>query len=184
MNDDKKLIWEQYRLIYEMPNFKVPSNKGVLKDDEGNKMRDMSVEQLEPNIALFYNPHETWFTPAGFFNLTLTADEDTTKKMLNKEINPIIIPQGAPLGQTPFFAKLWKDKRAKLFLGIVQGEIHDDAIFIDFMTVRSAARRNQINTKMIQVLKKEFPNRKLETSKRTSDGNKFWKSVDDAEKLN
>lgn len=184
MNNDKELIWEQYRLMYEMPNFTIPSSKGVVKDEGGLKLKDMSTEQLEPNIALFYNPNETWFTPAGFFNLTLTVDEETTQKLLNNEISPIIIPRGAPMGQTPFFAKLWRDKRSKSFLGIIQGEIHDDAIFIEFMTVRSAARRNQINTKMIEALEKQFPNRKLESSDRTPDGNKFWKSVDDDKKLN
>lgn len=181
-NSDKELIWEQYRVIYEMPNFTVPLSKGTVRDEDGNKLKDMNIDQLEPNIVLFYNPHATFFTPPGFFVISLTVNEEYATKLTNGELHPIIFPQGAPLGGSSVFAGIWREKRSKPFLGIMQGEIHDDAIFIDFMTVRSTARRNQINTKLVECLKKNFPNRKIETSKRTDDGNKFWRSVKDEDK--
>lgn len=180
---DIELIGEQYRLIYETPTFEIPKNRGTVRDDEGIKLKDMNIKQLTPNIVLFFNPHETFFTPAGFFHISLTADEEIAAKLKAGELDPAIIPPGgAGFGQAPPFQRIWKQDRSKGILGLIQGEIDDEVIYIDFMTVRSPARRNQINSKLIEFLKAEFPGRKLETSKRTPDGEKFWKSVPEEEK--
>jgi hypothetical protein len=172
---DNELIWEEY--LTEMPNFEV-DNKTVKDTDTGEAIKDMTVKQIEPNIALLYSDKPSFFGDAGFFVLMFTQTEDYAEKIKSGEVQPIVIPQGTPMSRNsaPYFARLWRQKHLKPYLGIVQGYVKDDIIYVDYMTVPSKARRNKINTLMLNTLKNEFPNRKIETSERTPDGEKFWKN--------
>ena len=82
----------------------------------------------------------------------------------------------ANLTTSPFVA-LWRMKSTdKRVLGTIQGHLGGDdldTIYVDFMTVRSNARRQNVNSQMINALKKEWPDKKIEYIDLTDQGKKF-----------
>ena len=99
--------------------------------------------------------------------------EKSAQNMLDGEITPPLIFD-AGMSNAGTFDSLWRKKITdKRVLGTVQGFIHGDKIVVKFMTVRSKARLQKINSRMIDMLKKEFPGKEVEYKHLTNQGKKF-----------
>jgi hypothetical protein len=173
MKTEEELIWESY--ITESPTFNIDTKS--IKDESGRQLKQLTLKDVIDNIVVFYSEKETFFTPPGFFLVYFTIDEQTAKEIGDNKRRYPIIPRGRSQfggGMTPF-EKVWRKPESEGILGMIQGEIDDDVIWIEFMTVRSKARKQSITSKMIDKLKEEFPNRNLESSDRTKAGEAFWK---------
>ena len=101
--------------------------------------------------------------PPNYFLIYFMDTEEAAKQMADGEITPALITD-ANYNHSPFNAVWRKKSTDKRILGTVQGYLNKekDTLVVKFMTVRSKARRQTINSRMIDALKEEFPNKEIE----------------------
>ena len=159
------------KLIQEMPDFNLQGSKYKTKD--GNGIKDTPLEELEKdNIIVYYMEHHPMFPP-NYFLIYFMDSKESKDAMLNGEVVPTII-RDSRVGLDGGFNTIWKKKSTdKRILGTVQGFIHEDEIYIKFMTVRGNARKQSINSQMINQLKAEFPGKGITYEDLTDQGKKF-----------
>lgn len=167
-------------LMVEMPLISMRGKEAYADEDV---LRDVDVDQVQNNIVVFRIPESS---EGGFFEPGTTwvyfmDSEESANKMKSGEIPMLTVPQGTFLSGGSPITDVWKKKFAKKgtehILGIIEGNTKDDLIYINMMTVRPKYKRNTINSKMIQFLKKGFPNAELKFSDPTDEGKKFIDSL-------
>jgi hypothetical protein len=159
----------------------ISSNRGVVFAD-AQKLKSLKVEDIENNIVFMRQP-TNGVLPEGFTLVYLMDTEENAQKMKNGELNYLILPSGMIGYGTPPFQKVFTkpdDKRREVhhILGFVQAMVTEEEIWIEFMKVRKEYRRNSVNSKMIDIIKNEYPNAKVTYYQPTPDGKKFMNSRD------
>lgn len=165
-------------ILNEMPTM---SRRGKSAYADQSKLRDLKVEDVIDNIVVFRLPKANMLFPEGFFMAYFMDSLASTDAMKHGKIGYLIVPDrpryafdSAPIKD------IWQKKHSnngqEHILGIVQGVISEKEIYVDKMTVRPGWKRNTINSKLVQALKKEYPNRELNFSGPTPDGRNFIKN--------
>lgn len=157
------------------------SSRGVVFADS-EKLKSLKLEDVDGNMVMFRQPTDGML-PAGFTLVYFMDSDESAQKMQNGELNYLILPSGTIGYGTPPFQKVFTkpdDKRREVhhILGFVQAMVTEEEIWIEFMKVRKEYRRNSINSKMIDLIKREYPNAKVTYYQPTPDGKKFMKSRD------
>ena len=162
-------------LLTEMPVISL-QGKTAFADDK--PLKDVDVDNIENNIVFFRIPENTQsFYEAGTTWVYFMDSEESAEKMKAGKIPMLMVPQGTFYSGGSPITDVWKKQFAKEgtehILGILEGNATEEEIYINMMTVRPKYKRNTINTKMINFVKKTFPNAKLSFSSPTPEGKKF-----------
>jgi hypothetical protein len=103
----------------------------------------------------------------------------SAKLMKQGKIPYLMVPVGTGFhGGNPItdvWTKRFQKPGTEHILGLLQGHSDEKSIYIDMMSVRTAWRRNRINSLMIDALRSCYPKAKLEYSSPTQAGEKFIK---------
>ena len=172
---------------FEQAGGRVRSHSGPLKK--------LSVQQVKPNIVVFYQPSETFIKPAGWIMVYFMDSEQAAADIKAGKIDyPLFMPGSlmqrssgydimtnlwqrhkAPPRETPEQRQSRAEKRH--VVGALEAYKRKDSIFIDYISVRPGWKRNTIGTKMIQALEKEFPGTPIQHSPTTDQGYGFLKKT-------
>jgi hypothetical protein len=165
--------------INEMPDINLTGKRVTVGDQD---IKGMDVSLLTKNIVMFRQGENIKhsFIPYGFTLLYLMDSEQSAKDLIDQKIPLLRVPVGIfKSGSSPITA-VWnknynKDGKEHI-LALIEGNVTDEMIYIDMISVRPKYRRNNIATKMIQFLKREYPNAAIKTSDTTNDGSKLMNS--------
>lgn len=144
----------------------------------GLPLKQVPLDGVEENIIVLRQPEANMMFPAGFTLVYFMRDAETAKAMASGNYPYKLVPnrgmymQGAPI------TDVWKkkaDKGQDAILGLVQGISNEQEIYVDKMTVRPGYRRASITSKLVDTLKRKFPNAVVNFSGVTKDGSKFVK---------
>jgi N-acetylglutamate synthase-like GNAT family acetyltransferase len=180
------------RLLEYVPDFE--HGGGKVSSPQG-QLKDLSVEQVAPNIVIFHDPNGNFLKSAGWTMVYFMDSEQAARDMKDSKIDyPMFIPGSldmqfsgysmldaiwkkgkAPRGETPENRRSRESKRH--VVGALEAYVTPDGIYVDYLSVRPGWRRNTIATKMMQALKNEFPDREMTHSKATDQGAKFLKAT-------
>jgi hypothetical protein len=151
--------------------------KTVMADNEPLKS---ATADVDGNIVIMRVPETNMLFHKGFTLVYFMSSDDAAKRMAAGKI-PYKMIHDRPMfawGSSPI-TDIWKkkfDKDQSEILGMLQGTTDEKEIYIDKMSVRPAYRRSSINTRMVNALKKNYPNAAVNFSGPTKDGSKFIKS--------
>jgi hypothetical protein len=166
------------------------SNGGELKIDkkkvyEGDKIiREMPLNEVEKYIGIYHEQEGNIFFAKNRFLIWFYDTTDFAPKINNGEYDFLMFPnrmKGFSFNSVGIIDEIWtskwqnKFKGAKNLLGMVQG-YYDEAnnkIVIHFMSVRPSAKRNHINSFMIQYAKKVFNSDDVVFHEPTEQGQSF-----------
>jgi len=162
----------------------VISKKGKRVYADDKLLKDLPLDSVRGNIVVFRMPHEGIF-PAGF-TLAFFMDSDASAKDMAAGKLPYKMVPDRPLFLANFapITDVWKkkmDKGQEAILGVLQGTSNEQEIYADKLTVRPGYQRNSIGTKLIDVLKKDYPNAVVNYSGPTKAGSAFIKSYTGSE---
>lgn len=166
-------------LLYEMPLISLRGKKAFADEEE---LKNTDVERVSNNIVMFRQPesNEMSFIAPGTTWLYFMDSEESAQQMKSGQIPMLMVPKGTFMSGGSPITDIWKKKFQKPgtehILGVIEGSTNKDEIFIDMMSVRAGYRRNTINSKMVQYLKKVFPKAKISYSHPTDSGKKFISS--------
>lgn len=156
--------------------------KQVFADDK--LLREMSLEDVDDNIVTFRVPKEGLF-PAGFTLAYFMDSTESAEAMADNKLPYKLVPDrprfsfnAAPI------TDVWKkkyDKGQEAILGMVQGIVTDEEIYVDKATVRPGYKRSSIVSKLIDTLKKKHPNAVVNFSGPTKEGAAFIKKYTGSE---
>jgi hypothetical protein len=166
--------------VAEMANISLQGKQAFAND---NPLKNATVEDVSGNVVLFRSDTGGFFAP-GFTLVYFMDSDESAQAMKDGKIPYLMVPRGTfHSGGNPI-TDIWKKKFQKPgtehILGVVEGNSNENEIYIDMITVRPGWQRNSIARKMIEILKKNFPKAKLETSSTTDKGAKFFKAVNES----
>ncbi len=182
------------RLLEATPDFEQVGGKAT--SPEG-ALRDMAVEQIEPNIVVFYNEHESIVKPAGWIMIYFMDSPAAAAEMkAGKIAYPMFMPGSLSMrfGGYSMIDAIWKrpkkqrwwkpedaesEAKKKHVVGALEAYKTKDGIYVDNLSVRPGWKRNTIGTKLMQVLKKRWPGLPMVHSQPTPQGRKFLKKTGD-----
>jgi ribosomal protein S18 acetylase RimI-like enzyme len=169
------------KILSEMPKINL---KGKTAFGNDKPLKRLKLKDVTDNIVIFREDSPMSLLPQGMTFVYFMDSEENAKKISNGKLPMLILPTGSRYGSRSPFQNALRKKKHEHIIGFIQGYTSKDEIYISFMKVRPQYRRNTINTKMVQALKKEFPGAKIKFEDPTKDGNKFIdKTYPDAEKV-
>jgi len=180
-------------LLNEVPTISI-TGKSVMADDK--PLKELNVDALKNNIVIFRVPEDSnSFFADGQTWVYFLDSEKSAQEMKEQKIPMIMVPQGTIRSGGSPITDIWKRRffkkgtdepreitiRGKTkviegtdkILGVLEGNTTDKVIYIDMLTVRPPFKRSSIGSKMIQTLKQDFPNAKIEVSSPTQQGQAF-----------
>ena len=165
------------RYIKEMADI-TRNNKTVLAD--GKPLKDMKVVDVKDNIVFIRQPTSGGFIAEGYTLIYFMDSTENAKKLIKNDIPYLMFPKGNFYSGGNPITDVWKKKYQKPghehILGMIEGNVMPDSIYIDFMSVRASYRRNHINSLMIDIIRESYPDAAVTFSSATDDGKKFIKS--------
>ncbi len=159
-------------------------------------LRGMSVEQVAPNIVVFFSEKAT-LKPAGWI---LMYFMDTPAAAAEMKAGKIAYPMFMPgslsmrfngyamidaLWKKPKKQRWWKPGDAEAeakkihVVGALEAYKTDEGIFVDNLSVRPGWRKNTIGSKLMQALKNHWPGLPVTHSQPTDQGRSFLKKTGD-----
>lgn len=162
-------------VLKEMPQMTVKDKTAFAGD---TKLRDADIDTVMGNIVVFRMDQGGFFAP-GYTLVYFMDSDESAKAMKEGKLPYLMIPRGSfHSGGNPI-TDVWKKKYQKPgtehILGLIEGNSNEHQIYIDMISVRPGWKRNTIAAKMLQAIKKLYPNAKVGTSAKTNDGEKFFK---------
>jgi hypothetical protein len=171
-------LFEKFSQIDEMAQI---TKKGKTVYADGKPLRDATIQELEPNMGLVHFKESNWFYGAGKFFLYLASDPAWNAGFKTGESDMLIFPirtnhnmfTVSPI--TDVWKKSWtkKYKNSDLVIGMVEGTVGKDKLFVEMMSVRPGYKMNSINTKLIDTLVDWHPDLQLTWVDPTNDGLEF-----------
>ena len=169
------------------------SNGGELKIEkkkvyEGDKiLRDMPLDEVEKYIGIYHEKDGNMFFAKNKFIIWFYDTTDFANKINSGEYDFLMFPnrmKGFSFNSVGIIDEVWrakyqnKHKGAKNLLGMVQGWYDEvnNKIIIHFMSVRPSAKRNHINSFMVQYAKKVFESTDVVFHEPTAQGYSFIES--------
>jgi hypothetical protein len=179
-------------LIEATPDFE--HGGGKVTAPEGN-LRDLTVEQVAPNMVIFHDPKGNFFKSPGWTMIYFMDTEQAAADMKANKIDyPMFIPgtmsmrwngyamidaiwkkRKGPRGETP--EQREQREAMKHVVGALEAYVTDEGIFVDNLSVRPGWRRNTMGAKLMQALKNHWPGLEVTHSQETEQGGKFLKAT-------
>lgn len=163
----------------------ITKDKGKVFAD-GKPLKKLNVEAMEDNMAFMHIPEGIPFfnKPKGFTMVWFLDSDEFVKKLENGEADPLFFPPGRmyDFNSAPI-SDIWKIKDSKPFIGAIEAYVKEEEILIKMMSVRPGFKKNHINSMMIDLLKNQFPNKKIIYWHPTDDGKKFMKKYNKTDEL-
>lgn len=143
-------------------------------------LKNLDLAAVEKNIVMFREPNKNSYFGEGFTLAYFLDSEQSAQDMLNNKIPYLMVPQGTfHSGGNPI-SDIWKKRfqrpGTEHILGVFEGWTNEEKIFINMITVRPKFQKNTIAKKIIDTIRKQFPNAKIEHSDTTDSGSKFMQS--------
>jgi hypothetical protein len=162
--------------LNEMPQMSLKDKTAFAGDTE---LKKADVDKVMGNIVVFRMDKGGFFAPGYTLVYFMDSDESATA-MKEGKLPYLMVPRGAfHSGGNPI-TDVWKKKYQKPgtehILGLIEGNSSEEGIYVDMISVRPGWKRNSIASKMLQAIKKLYPQAKVGTSGKTDDGEKFFKS--------
>jgi hypothetical protein len=162
------------------------SKKGKDVFANGDLLRDLTLDDVEENIAWYVVKKPHFILPLGSYAVAFMDSKEggNTIGHGDRQNDMPWIPPHVSIGltgQQPPFQKFWRRSppsgAPKDMLGYLQGQLYHDekVIWVEFMTVRTQFRRSKINSFMLAFIQKNYPDYKVEFSSETAAGKKFIK---------
>lgn len=159
--------------------------KKVYEGDK--KLRDMSLDDVEKYIGIYHEKDGNMFFAKNKFIIWFYDTTDFANKINSGEYDFLMFPnrmKGFSFNSVGIIDEVWrakyqnKHKGAKNLLGMVQGWYDEvnNKIIIHFMSVRPSAKRNHINSFMVQYAKKVFESTDVIFHEPTAQGYSFIES--------
>lgn len=179
--------------LLETPDFERAGS--TVSSPEG-ALRGMNVEQVEPNIVVFFSEKAT-IKPAGWIMMYFMDTPAAAAEMkAGKIAYPVFMPGSLSMrfGGYSMIDALWKrpkkqrwwkpgdaESEAKKIhvVGALEAYKGNKEIFVDNLSVRPGWRKNTIGSKLMQALKNHFPGLPVTHSQPTDQGRKFLKKTGD-----
>lgn len=143
-------------------------------------LKNLDLEVVKKNIVVFRESNPNSIFGEGFTLVYFMDSEQSANDMLNGKIPYLMVPRGTFGGGGNPITDIWKKQfqrpGTEHILGVFEGYTNDEQIFIDMITVRPKFQKNTIAKKIIDTIRKKFPNAKIEHSGTTDAGSKFMKS--------
>jgi hypothetical protein len=167
----KRIIKEA--ILSEMPQIAL---KGKTATADGQPLKKLPVESVAENVVVLHQPGQTFFGNDMLLVYFMNSKE-SAKSMAKGDIPYLKVPVGTFMSGGSPITDIWKKKfqqpGTEHILGVIEGSANDENIWIENMTVRPKYKRNSIMTKMLQVVKNNWPNATVDYSKATEQGKKF-----------
>lgn len=161
--------------INEMPQLSKHGTSVISKD---KLLKNMSLEDVKENIVFFRQSKSGGWIAEGYTLIYFMDSTESAIAMTKGEIPYLTIPRGTFISGGSPITDVWKKKYQQPgqehILGILEGNIMPDLAFIDMITVKPGYKRNSIASKMLELIKKEYPSAKITTSDQTQDGRQFF----------
>lgn len=167
---------------------------GVVKSAQG-RLRDLTVEQVAPNIVIFYSKEGNFLKPAGWVMAYFMDTEQAAKEMKAGKIDyPMFMPGSLQMRFAGYsmIDALWKKRKPlpnetpenalsrdkmRHVVGALEAYTIDDGLFIDNISVRPGWKRNTVMTKLMKAVENNFPDMPITHSKTTKKGEAFLKKT-------
>lgn len=174
-------------LIENVPDFEAAG--GRVASPEG-ALRDMTVEQVEPNIVVFHSPDGNIFKPAGWTMVYMTDTEQAAADLKAQKIMPPMFLPGTMsmrMGGYAMIDAIWKKRKQRRgedpgpvegmrhVVGALEAYVDDKTVYVDNVSTRPGWKRNTVGQKLMQALIAQFPGRQLDHSGTTKPGFNFLK---------
>lgn len=179
-------------LLETTPDFE--HGGGRVTAPEGN-LRDLTVEQVAPNMVIFHDPKGNFFKSPGWTMIYFMDTEQAARDMKDNKIDyPMFIPGTMSMRWSGYamIDAIWKKRKAprdetpekreqreamRHVVGALEAYVTDEGIFVDNLSVRPGWRRNTIGAKLMQALKNHWPGLEVTHSQETEAGGKFLKAT-------
>jgi hypothetical protein len=179
--------------LLEAPEFErvgkeVTSSEGAL--------RSMTAKQVTPNIVIFFSEKAT-LKPAGWIMVYFMDTPEAAAEMkAGKIAYPLFMPGSLSMrfGGYSMIDAIWKKPKKQRWwkpgdaeaeakkihvVGALEAYKTDEGIFVDNLSVRPGWRKNTIGSKLMQVLKDNWPGLPITHSQPTDQGRAFLKKTGD-----
>ena len=163
--------------INEMPQMSLKGKQAMAGDAP---LKGMDVENVRGNVVFMRND-KPGFMVEGFSLVYFMDSEESAQAMKEGKLPYLMIPRGTfHSGGSPI-TDVWKKKfqrpGTEHILGLIEANTSPEMIYIDMISVRPGWQRNHVAKLMIDILKRQFPQAKMETSSRTDKGEKLYKGL-------
>jgi hypothetical protein len=179
----KEWILKEEFGLQEMPKMSLVKKK-VFADDV--PLKTAKIDDIEKNIVIFRESRKNTFINYGATWVYFMDSEESAEDIKNGKIPMLMFPRGTWASGGSPITDIWKSRFARPgtehILGVMEGNILENEIFVDMISVRAPWRRNHVATSMINVIKKNYPQAKVVYSSPTELGRKLFTSVPDSEK--
>lgn len=147
-------------------------------------LKTLKPDEIEGNIAFFRMGEGSFWVPGTTYVYFMDSDE-SAQAMQRGEIVPLFFPRGTfSHGGSPI-TDIWKKRFAKQgtehILGVLEANTNEQGIFLDMLSVRPGYRRNSIATRIVDFLKRKFPEAEISHSGMTDNGRAFLKRTGNIE---
>jgi hypothetical protein len=186
MNNNNSEVLPEAESLNEMPDIEKVGKKVFGGEKE---LKNLTLDEVEENIVLFITKESNFMYAAGSMWIYFMDTAENAKKLAsqNGEIDLLMFPfkrrydfQSAPIKD------VWKKnknyKGTEHILAMADGEVTDDLIFIDKISVRPGYKRATIATKMVDILRQSRPNAKIQITGMTPEGAEFFSKYTGTEK--
>jgi hypothetical protein len=171
-------LFEEFGRTDEMAQI---TRKGKNVYADGKPLRDATIKELEPNMGLVYFEKSNVLYGAGKFFLYLVTDPAWNEGFNTGETDMLTFPRRfrhnmfdvAPIKDV--WKKSWmkKYKNSDMVIGIVEGTVGENKLFVEMMSVRPGYKMNSANTKLIDTIVDWKPDLQLTWVDPTEDGLEF-----------
>lgn len=149
-------------------------------------LKNLKVEDVKGNIVIIRQSVPNSFVQEGFTLVYFMDSDESAQEMVKGKLPYLMVPTGTFMSGGSPIHDVWKKRFQKPghehILGLLQAHSDEKNIFINMASVRPGYRRNSIASKMLDLLKKQYPNAKLKHSSPTDDGTSFIKARGDFNK--
>jgi hypothetical protein len=143
-------------------------------------LKDLDVVDVQKNIVILRESGKSGFFAEGYTLVYFMDSEASAQDLKDGKIPYLMIPRGTFYSGGSPITDIWKKKFQKPgtehILGILEGHSDENKIYIDMISVRPKYQKNTIATKMVHMLRRNYPNAKISHSSATSAGEKFNRS--------
>ena len=143
-------------------------------------LKSLDVNAVEKNIVIFRENNPNSFFGEGYTLVYFMDSEGSALDMKNNKIPYLTVPRGTfHSGGNPI-TDIWKKKFQKPgtehILGVLEAYSNENEIYIEMLTVRPKYQKNTIARKMLDFVRRYYPNATIRHSSPTKLGDKFNKS--------
>ena len=175
LKEGKMNISKELESLKEFPEISKQGNKLLAN---GTSLKDWKADDVSENLCIYLEKQGNLMFSKGTFYAWFLDSKENAEKFSKGEIGYLFFPppikynfRAAPI------SNLWKKKAqgegTEHILAVCKGYLDEELIYIDKLSVRPGYKKNSIATKILDILRKDYPDKKVEISGVTKEGSKF-----------